>query len=298
MTSLGGRIKEKRLNFGYTQAELAEGICTQASISNLENDTSTPSLMILLAIGERLNIEFSELSNYAVQLENPYKHIFEQTRVLRSQFKDAEARDLLLDKINVDQLKIAFDQKKYFYYLGITNLIGHNEFSNAHYNFDLALAVDTGHNLDFLDILSTNGIGLVYFMQEEQDKALTYFEKSLDQLDIFTNQSTSLLSFRENIEIMKLYYTSAKFYAEIGEYEKSLNLCNLGIMLQKSHHVNYDLERLYYEKAFNLAQLGSLKEARESYGLAAALAKMDENELVLNVIREDMKKFNLGVSPY
>lgn len=75
-------------------------------------------------------------------------------------------------------------------------------------------------------------------------------------------------------------------------------LCDLGIMLQKSYHVNYDLERLYYEKGFNLVKLGDLKKAGEFYGLAAALAKINENELVLEVIRENMNKFNLGPCPY
>lgn len=298
MVSLGGKIRENRLNKGLTQAELAEGICTQASISNLENNTSTPTLMILLAIGKRLNMDFSELSEYASEHDNKNTHIFEQVRLLRSQFKDAEARDLLVKNINKDQLKSAFELKNYYYYFGITSLIGYEKYSDAHYNFDLALSVDTGQQLDFLDILATNGIGLTYFMTEEKEKALTYFEKSLIQLDDFMNQSLSLLSFKDNIEIMKLYYTTAKFYSEIGEYKKALNLCDLGIMLQKSYHVNYDLERLYYEKGFNLVKLGDLKKAGEFYGLAAALAKMDENELVLEVIRENMNKFNLGPCPY
>lgn len=298
MVSLGEKIKVNRLNKGLTQAELAEGVCTQASISNLENNTSTPSLMILLAIGKRLNMDFDDLLDYANKHDNQNAHIFEQIRFLRSQFKDAEARDLLLEKINPDHLKKAFELKSYYYYLGITSLIGYKKYSDAHYNFDLALSVNTGQQLDFLHILATNGIGLTYFMEGEQEKALTYFEKSLIQLDDFMNQSLSLLSFKENLEIMKLYYTTAKFYSEIGEYKKALNLCDLGIMLQKSHHVNYDLERLYYEKAFNLVKLGDLKKAGEFYRLAAALAKMGENELVLEVIRENMKKFDLGPCPY
>ncbi|MEG1045213.1 helix-turn-helix transcriptional regulator [Carnobacterium sp.] len=300
MVSLGDKIKENRLNKGLTQSELAEGICTQASISNLENNTSTPTLMILLTIGKRLNMDFSELSDYANEYDNKNTNIFEQVRLLRSQFKDAEARDLLVKNINKDQLTTAFELKNYYYYLGITSLIGYEKYSDAHYNFDLALSVDTGQQLDFLDILATNGIGLTYFMieEEEKEKALTYFEKSLTQLDDFMNQSSSLLSFKDNLEIMKLYYTTAKFYSEIGEYKKALNLCDLGIILQKSYHVNYDLERLYYEKGFNLVKLGDLKKARDFYGLAAALAKMDENELVLEIIRENMNKFDLGPCPY
>lgn len=294
MLKIGDKIKEMRLEKGLTQAELAEGICTQANISNLESNTTMPSLVLLLEIGERLNIGFSELSDYVDYTKNPRTMVFEQVRLLRSQFKDKEAYELLKEKMNVNELETTYDLKHYYYYIGITSLIGNTNFSEAIYNFNQAISAEN-EGSEFLDILTTNGIGLTYFMQEEQDKALTYFEKSLTQLDDFMNHS---LSFKEHIEIMKIYYTTAKFYAEIGEYEKSLNLCNLGIMLQKSHQVNYDLERLYYEKAFNLSRLGRLVEAGECYVFAAALAKMDENEFVLDVVREDMKTFNLGTCPF
>lgn len=102
---LGDKIKKIRLEHGLTQAELADGICTQASISNLENNTSTPSLMILLEIGNRLNIELNELSEYAVEQANPIYTIFKQVQDLRSQFKLKEACDLLNKEIDVKELK-------------------------------------------------------------------------------------------------------------------------------------------------------------------------------------------------
>lgn len=49
----------------------------------------------------------------------------------------------------------------------------------------------------------------------------------------------------------------------------------------------------YYEKAFNLAQLGKLTEARENYGFAESLAKMSGNDLVVEVIQKDIEHFNL-----
>lgn len=295
MVFLGDKIKEIRIKKGLTQADLANGICTQASISNLENNTSTPSLVILLAIGERLNIEFSELTEYALEQANPAIMVFKKVQILRSQFKLKEAHDFLIKEIKLEELKTNHEKKQYYYYLGITSLLGYNKISDAIYNFNLGSSVEVEPHLEFFDVLITNGIGLAYFMDSEDEKALTYFEKSLSELEEFTKQSFSLA---DSIELTKLYYTTANFYSKIEEYKKAIELCTLGINIQKLHHINYDLERLYYEKAFNLVQLGSLKEAKENYGLAAALAKMDENELVLNVIREDMKKFNLGKIPY
>lgn len=291
MIKLGDKIKKIRLENGLTQAELADGICTQASISNLENNTSTPSLMILLEIGNRLNIELNELSEYAIEQANPIVTVFKQVQDLRSQFKLKEACDLIKKEIDVKKLKTNQEKKQYYYYLGITSLLGYNKISDATYNFNLGLQLEIEPQLEFLDILITNGIGLSYFMNSEEEKALIYFEKSLTGLDEFMKRTVSL---DESIEITKLYYTSANFYSKIKEYNKAIDLCTEGIKVQQNYHISYDLERLYYEKAFNLAQLGKLTEAKENYSFAESLAKMSGNDLVVEVIQKDMEHFNLN----
>lgn len=295
MINLGEKIKKTRLEKGLTQAELAEGICTQASISNLESNASVPSLPILLSIGKRLNIDISELSEYAIEQNNPAIAIFKQVQNLRSQFKLKEAHDLLKKEIHFEELKTNHEKKQYYYYLGITSLLGYNKISDATYNFNLGLQLEIEPHLEFLDILITNGIGLAYVMGSEDEKALTYFEKSLIELEEFMN---SEVSFHDSIEIMKIYYTTAKFYSQIGEYNKALTLCDLGISLQKNRHTNYELDRLYYEKAFNLVQLGELVGAKEYYYHAGSLSKISGNEILFKVIQKDMDTFDLGTIPY
>lgn len=287
---LGDKIKEKRLEQGLTQSELAEGICTQASISNLEHNTTIPSLTILLAIGSRLNMELNELSDYAVEQVNPVVSVFKKVQLLRSQFKLSEAYNVIVEEISLGDLKTSHDRKQYYYYLGITSLLGKENISDAHYNFNLALIIETESSSKFLDILTTNGIGLAYFLGNEEDKALTYFEKSLVDLDNFLSESV-LLS--ENIEITRLYYATAKFYSKIKEYKKAVDLCTLGINLQQNQNVNYELEQLYYEKAFNLAELNRTSESEEFYYYATALAKMAKNKVVLEAIKQDLIEFKL-----
>ncbi|MFS7403633.1 helix-turn-helix domain-containing protein [Carnobacterium maltaromaticum] len=291
MMLLGDLIKAKRLENGLTQAELAARICTQASISNLEKNQRIPPLMTLLAIGNRLNLNFDELSDYAIEQENPTSDVFNRVRTLRKQFKLKEAYDLIIEELPLDKLKTYHKKKQYYYYLGITGLLGYNKISEAHYNFNLALSSESEPNLDFYDILTINGIGLAYYFESEEEKARTYFEKSLVQLDQFMSQMVSL---DESIEITKLYYATAKFYSEIKEYSKAVDLCSLGIQVQLDQHVNYELEMLYYEKAFNLAKLNKKSEAEEYYYYAAALAKMINNTMVVETIKENIIKFQLN----
>lgn len=247
--------------------------------------------MTLLAIGNRLNLNFDELSDYAIEQENPTSDVFNRVRTLRKQFKLKEAYDLIIEELPLDKLKTYHKKKQYYYYLGITGLLGYNKISEAHYNFNLALSSESEPNLDFYDILTINGIGLAYYFESEEEKARTYFEKSLVQLDQFMSQMVSL---DESIEITKLYYATAKFYSEIKEYSKAVDLCSLGIQVQLDQHVNYELEMLYYEKAFNLAKLNKKSEAEECYYYAAALAKMINNTMVLETIKENIIKFRLN----
>lgn len=291
MMLLGDLIKAKRLENGLTQAELAAEICTQASISNLEKNQRIPPLMTLLAIGNRLNLNFDELSDYAIEQENPTSDVFNRVRTLRKQFKLKEAYDLIIEELPLDKLKTYHKKKQYYYYLGITGLLGYNKIAEAHYNFNLALSSESEPNLDFYDILTINGIGLAYYFESEEEKARTYFEKSLAQLDQFMSQMVSL---DESIEITKLYYATAKFYSEIKEYSKAVDLCSLGIQVQLDQHVNYELEMLYYEKAFNLAKLNKKSEAEECYYYATALAKMINNTMVIETIKENIIKFRLN----
>lgn len=291
MMLLGDLIKAKRLENGLTQAELAAEICTQASISNLEKNQRIPPLMTLLAIGNRLNLNFDELSDYAIEQENPTSDVFNHVRTLRKQFKLKEAYDLIIEELPLDKLKTYHKKKQYYYYLGITGLLGYNKIAEAHYNFNLALSSESEPNLDFYDILTINGIGLAYYFESEEEKARTYFEKSLAQLDQFMSQMVSL---DESIEITKLYYATAKFYSEIKEYSKAVDLCSLGIQVQLDQHVNYELEMLYYEKAFNLAKLNKKSEAEECYYYATALAKMINNTMVVETIKENIIKFQLN----
>ena len=214
--------------------------------------------MTLLAIGNRLNLNFDELSDYAIEQENPTSDVFNRVRTLRKQFKLKEAYDLIIEELPLDKLKTYHKKKQYYYYLGITGLFGYNKISEAHYNFNLALSSESEPNMDFYDILTINGIGLAYYFESEEEKARTYFEKSLVQLDQFMSQMVSL---DESIEITKLYYATAKFYSEIGKYSKALNLANLGIKLLKNERLGYYLDLLLYEKAFNLMKLGKKEES-------------------------------------
>lgn len=56
---IGNRLKQLRKQQGFTQQELAKGICTQAMISNFESGESSPSSTVLFQLAERLQVDIN-----------------------------------------------------------------------------------------------------------------------------------------------------------------------------------------------------------------------------------------------
>lgn len=295
MKTLGEVIKEKRLEKGLKQSELADGICTQATISNLENKSGMPNLPILVAIGNRLGIAFSELSDYTLTTTNYTVAIFNQVKQLCATYRHKEAHDVLTKEIDIKLLEKSEERKKYYYYLGLTELIANKNFKDAHYYFNLVLVDKSELNVSLIDVLATNGIGIAYVLESELEKALTYYEKALNQLEKLIENFGEIL---DSADITTVYFNSAKFYSQIENYGKAVDLCNLGITIQQMNHTNSELDRLFYEKAFNLVKLGEMKEAEKFYFHAASVASLNGNDVVVKAIKMDMKEFKISGYKY
>lgn len=295
MKTLGEVIKEKRLEKGLKQSELADGICTQATISNLENKSGMPNLPILVAIGNRLGIAFSELSDYTLTTTNYTVAIFNQVKQLCATYRHKEAHDVLVKEIDIKLLEKSEERKKYYYYLGLTELIANKNFKDAYYYFNLVLVDKSDLNVSLIDVLATNGIGIAYVLESELEKALTYYEKALNQLEKLIENFGEIL---DSADITTVYFNSAKFYSQIENYGKAVDLCNLGITIQQMNHTNSELDRLFYEKAFNLVKIGEMKEAEKFYFHAASVASLNGNDVVEKAIKMDMKEFKISGYKY
>lgn len=58
---LGETIRRLRVEHGLTQSELAAGVCTKAAISAMETGKIAPSLAMMYALAERLDVEPRDL---------------------------------------------------------------------------------------------------------------------------------------------------------------------------------------------------------------------------------------------
>ncbi|MFS6999933.1 helix-turn-helix domain-containing protein [Carnobacterium maltaromaticum] len=289
-TQIGDIIKRKRLANKLTQEELAADICTQASISNLENKGSLPTISILLKIIDWLGMEFSEVYAYTSGKSSDHGHIFREVQELCRVQRHKEAYDLIKTNIQFDQLESIFDIKRYYYYIGITGMIGYDKISDGIYYFNQALAKKSKENTDYLDISALNGIAIAYDINNEDDKALNYYQQSITQLN---KLPLFIETIKDKIEIAKVYFNTAKFYSKIEDYTTAIELCTLGIKVLQNENLTYYLEFLFYEKGFNLLQIKKTYEAEKYYLYALILADIKKNQHIVDVVISDVKLYNI-----
>lgn len=131
-------------------------------------------------------------------------------------------------------------------------------------------------------------IGVAYHLKEETNKAKIYFEQSIRELEKIANIDLKNLD-----KILLIYFNTAKFYSDIGDYQEAVTLCETGIQMAESEKTTSQLDKLYYEKAFNEAMNGQLAEAKKGYFIAMAFAIMNQNDVIIEIIKKNMHKFKL-----
>lgn len=291
MIILGGKVKKIRKGLGLTQKELSKNICTQVTISKIENHNQVPSIKILTSICDRLNISVHDVCKTDPNSNSTYE-LFKQVDYLSSQFEHQKAYKLLTTNIRKKNLSTT-DLKQYYYYKGMTLLSGFNNIKEALHNFNLALLTGRSNSVSLLDILITNAIGIAYFSSAEIDIGKEYIDRSIKDL----NQLTYVTPDNTN-KFLNLFYNSAKFYSELKDYTTAINLCEKGIEFLNEREFNYLLDVLLYEQGYNLYKNKQKKEAETYYFMASGMALVKKNKVLLEVIRKDCLAYKLNLSPF
>lgn len=220
-------------------------------------------------------------------VNNKYREIFKQTSIMHDRFEQVNAFNHLIENVDIDNIPNEF-LKEYYYYLGASKLSGFNDTKKALYYFDLGLkCVKEKSNL-FFHALLVNMMGIVYFKNDELRNAKECFDRSLQMLAEIEDWSISNYD-----KTLLIHFNTAKFYSEINEFERVVDICNQAIKLAFEENLMFHLEKIYYEKAFNLAKLERFESAEKSYTMSMLLAEAKENSLLIKIIKNDILKFKI-----
>ncbi|AVK60790.1 XRE family transcriptional regulator [Lactobacillus sp. CBA3605] len=290
MRILGEKVRQFRKRKGMSQKELAEGICTQATISLIEKKSKIPSMKIMMKICNRLGIRLSEV---IIENDDQLYRTFKKINLLIRQ-DNLEAANTTFTKIRPKQLRSITDKKQYYYYEGYLQLMLGDNADEAIFNFGMLLNQFVKSSHDMFAILATLGTGLAYERKQSYDKAEIFVKQAVATLD---NMDAEALPIGDDDYLQNeilIYASAAQLYAKINFPEAALELIDLALKKAQESQSLYLLDRLYAQKAANEVVLNDIQAAHDHYYVAYALSLVTHNATLTQKITEEMANYHIA----
>lgn len=277
---------EARKSKGLSQSELADGICTQATLSRFENNNQVPNLKILLKLCQRIDLSLGDLfPKVSIQVSKDIEIMNEaEFNLITSCY--AKSLDLL-EGINIDAIEDVQLRSRYYYIKAYSLIFTGSPLSDVLFNFDQVLFNDAEDHIEIYSLLSYAGIGMVNAREQEQEKAEFYFGKVLQRIYAYPIKSTE-----DTWRVLNIVYHSGEFYSNSDELVLANALLDYAITICMDNHVTYYLARATYQLAINaINQNESVEKILELIRDARAYAKINRNTIKIDQLNELEKKY-------
>ena len=267
---------------GFSQKELAEGICTQATLSRLENNGQIPTLKILIQLCNRLELPLGDLFPKVGAQNTRLREELNQGEfyLITSEYEDLAD---LLAKIDVAELDGSL-LLQYHYLQGFVMIFRNAKVTDILFTFDQLLAEEQKNSQEIYRLLAYTGMGLVYLREKDLNKAGYYFQKVLSHIYEYPTNTIE-----EVWKVLTIVFHCGLFYGEKGDYESSDGLFKYVFSLCAKNHVTYYLARAVFQLAQNAVdQTKNSQEILELLQDARAYAKVNDNQRLLEQIEEQI----------
>lgn len=283
------RFIEIRKAMGISQLELADGICTQATLSRFENNGKVPNFKILIKLCNRIHLPLDELfPNVSVQYSETITKMNKiEFFLITSEYEQAAS---LLKTIKGNELDEPLLSMRWHYLKGFIMIFQSRSVTDILYRFDQILLAEESSESDIFRLLAYTGIGMVYAREKEQTKAESYFNKVLEQIYNYPIAET------EDIwRVLNILFQCGVFYSEIQELDISNALLNYAVSVCSNNHVTYYLARAAIQLAKNaITQRKSKEVILELIYDARAYSKINKNTIALAELANLEKEVLLG----
>ncbi|QMU07933.1 helix-turn-helix transcriptional regulator [Levilactobacillus suantsaii] len=269
MRLLGDKLKQYRKQKNLSQQELAEGICTQATVSLMEKKNKVPSIKIILEICRRLNISFEDvLTGMGNGLDEQFSRL---SRALR--FGDFHGADRILVQIDLASIQNSFDRERYHYFRGFVEIFSRQRTDEAIFHFNLLLHRSYRMPWDLYAIVSNLGMALAYVDRKEYDQVHYYLREAMAYLDGY--------EWHEEGEFKRLIwarYRIAQLYTQLEQPQLVNENVDAALRLVKQEDSLYLIDVLYELKGQAEQALLATAAAKQSLEIAKTLAVVTHNE--------------------
>jgi Helix-turn-helix. len=274
----GDVLKQIRRKRGLSQTTLAEGICTQATISLMEKQNRLPKMDILTAICERLNIQPDQIvENEVSSVNDTFNQIID---VLTDQEYDLAKQ--LISKISIKSLNSDFDKQRYYYLLGMVQ-ISQDQIDDAIFNFELVLTQFATTSANIYLAMTTAGMALAYLKRDDHERAVRLTDRAVKLIDNkkligSLHQWASI-----NCQIAELYW-------RLGEPEKALASAQRGIQLCRDRDSLFILDQLYLYVGRAYIAMGEKEKAKQALEVAKSLSIARHGKINEESIADELAK--------
>ncbi|WP_456278818.1 helix-turn-helix domain-containing protein [Bacillus sp. AK128] len=270
---LGEEIKRLRKKYGYSQQQLADGICTQPTISGIEAGKVYPSIDILYSLSLRLKVGLDYF--ITILLNESELYINETIDYINERLKLKEYKEIL--SITSFERKQNMNRGYQFsQFISWVHLISSYHTGAMNWReciHQLQSLQDLTHPLygrGLEDFKIQNSIAIIYAENGEYVTSLSHYHELLDQKDFLRQQPKFLL---------KLLYNLSKTYYMNQQFEQSLYYASEGIIHSVKTEDMSVLGQLYFQKGMALEKLNrSLEEAKNCYQSSYIIFKMLNRE--------------------
>lgn len=272
-------IKQKRLEKGWSQKELADGLCTQAIVSKIEKAEGSPSVELFFNLANRLEISAESITD-----------LFHLKSVPTSSFFTKEIREALYVR--------AYERLDYI--LQLVDIGGLNEEDSLYYHFVEAVVLHgyyrrTDEALDKLRFVLQKAKEREYLnLSFEAGIAVANCYSELEQYDASYREFQSWLAFYRQVPDAQLRLLFLYSYARIlylrQEFEQAILYVEECLVLHRKEKTFYMLGHIYFLLSNILEEQGMVREAIQSAKRALAIYDIEQDNVLKNVIQVKIQR--------
>ncbi|MHC8523303.1 helix-turn-helix domain-containing protein [Rossellomorea sp. H39__3] len=258
LTEIGKKISELRKEMTLTQGELAEGICTQASISLIEKGELDPNATILYQIAKKLGVDVNYFFHIGSTPRLDYiNEVEKQLRALRITYKYTEMMEIVsieernpLFYNNPTKLQFLYWHKSIFLF----EVKKDHEQAVSVIEEAFTLLPNKKRAITELEMEMMMALGTYQFTLGRYQEVIDQYKKVQAILDETNREPVD-----KTIKT-RLYYNSSRAHTRLGNLEDSQALLHEGINWCIESEELHLLPALHYQIGYNYELMGTMQK--------------------------------------
>jgi len=286
---LGKIIQDQRKKLNLSQAELADGICTQAIISKIENQNISPSTTVLISICQKLHLTLDNVFSEFASL--PSSNLY----LDKFQVMDQAIQDKKMDIVNetiteIKESALPSLEKAHLHFLLALISKSNKDYDEAVFQLNYSLEILQNRKTFWGTVLYSE-LGTVYLDKNQSVKTEYYYDLTYSNINsLVINSSNEFYYYRSMITKMASWYTDNK------NYERSNYLIKIGLHKFDKYFTGKFTDVLYFNAAQNALSSNPIDYNRLSHALTTSIAFADynNNQKLLDNINQLMSSHNIN----